>query len=69
MCSYNKLNGIYASENTMLLSDILKKEWGFKGFVVSDWGAVNDRVEGIKEGLNLEMPGSGGINDKKLLKR
>lgn len=64
MCAYNRLNGTYCSENTTLLTDILKKEWGFPGLVVTDWGAVNDRVEGLKAGLDLEMPGSGGMNDR-----
>ncbi len=57
MCSYNKLNGTYAAENRMLLTEILKKEWGYEGFVVSDWGAVHDRVEALEAGLDLEMPG------------
>ena len=57
MCSYNKLNGTYAAENHRLLTEILKEEWGFEGFVVSDWGAVHDRVEALKAGLDLEMPG------------
>ena len=66
MCSYNRLNGDYASENKPLLTDILRDEWGFDGFVMSDWGAVNDRVKGVAAGLELEMPGSGGVNDRKL---
>ncbi|MAT97006.1 MAG: glycosyl hydrolase [Anaerolineaceae bacterium] len=57
MCAYNKLNGTYASEHQRLLTDILKNEWGFEGFVVSDWGAVHDRVASLKAGLDLEMPG------------
>jgi beta-glucosidase len=57
MCSYNKLNGTFASQNHRLLTEILKKEWNFEGLVVSDWGAVHDRVEALKAGLDLEMPG------------
>ena len=57
MCSYNKLNGEYASESYRLLTEILRDEWGFDGVVVSDWGAVNDRVKGLAAGLELEMPG------------
>jgi beta-glucosidase len=57
MCSYNKLNGTYASQNRKLLTEILKEEWGFEGFVVSDWGAVHDRVSALQAGLDLEMPG------------
>jgi len=57
MCAYNKLNGEYCSENHYLLTDILKNEWGFEGLVVSDWGAVHDRVASLQGGLDLEMPG------------
>lgn len=57
MCSYNKINGTFGSENDYLLTDILKKEWGFEGLVVSDWGAVHDRVAGLKAGMDWEMPG------------
>ena len=64
MCAYNRVNGIFAAEHRYLLHEILKKEWGFEGFVVSDWGAVHDRVEGIKAGLQLEMPGNDGINNQ-----
>ena len=68
MCSYNKINGEYASENRYLLTDILRKEWGYKGCVVSDWGAVNNRVKGLQAGLDLEMPYSGGYNDRQIVK-
>ena len=68
MCSYNRVNGIHASESERFLTEILRDEWGFKGFVVSDWGAVNDRVKGVKAGLDLEMPSSYGQNDKKIVK-
>lgn len=64
MCSYNPINGEHASDNKYLLTDILRKEWGYKGIVVSDWGAVNDRIKGILAGLDLEMPTSNGINDR-----
>ena len=57
MCSYNRVNGEYASENQELLTDILREQWGFDGIVMSDWGAVNDRVKGLVAGLDLEMPG------------
>ena len=60
MCSYNRINGVYASENRWLLTDVLRDEWGFEGLVVSDWGAVNERADGIRAGLDLEMPSSGG---------
>ena len=67
MCSYNRINGVYASENPWLLTDVLRGEWGFKGYVMSDWGAVSDRVAGVAAGLDLEMPSSGGINDRKIV--
>ncbi len=66
MCSYNKINGTYAAENKHLLTEILRDEWGFDGYVMTDWGAVNNRVEGIRAGLDLEMPASGGVNDARI---
>ena len=67
MCSYNRINGTYASENRWLLTDVLRKEWGFEGYVMSDWGATADRVIGVHAGLDLEMPASGGVNDRKIV--
>ena len=68
MCSYNQINGTFASENKWLLTDVLRGEWGFKGYVMSDWGAVNDRVKGLEAGLELEMPASGGDNNAMIVK-
>lgn len=67
MCSYNSVNGNFASENPHLLTEILRDEWGYKGIVMSDWGATNFRPDGVKAGLDIEMPSSGGINDKKVV--
>lgn len=67
MCSYNQINGTFASENPWLLTDVLRKEWGFEGYVMSDWGAVNQRVPGLKAGLDLEMPSSGGVTDAEIV--
>ena len=64
MCAYNRLNGVYCSEHDWLLNKVLREEWGFDGLVMTDWGAANDRVQGVKSGLDLEMPNSGGITDK-----
>lgn len=64
MNSYNRINGTYVGDSKEYLTDILRDEWGFDGYVVSDWGAVNDRVQALKAGLDLEMPASGGINDQ-----
>ena len=67
MCSYNRVNGVFASENHWLLTEVLRDEWGFEGYVMSDWGAVSDRVKGVEAGLDLEMPSSGGYNDRKIV--
>ena len=67
MCAYNRINGVYASEDPWLLTTVLRYEWGFEGLVVSDWGAVNDRVAGVRAGLDLEMPSSGGRTDAQLV--
>lgn len=66
MCCYNRVNEEYGSENRYLLTDVLKKQWEHEGVVVSDWGAVNERVNGLKAGLDLEMPYSGGDRDKQI---
>lgn len=63
MCSYNKVNDVYASQNHWLLTEVLRDEWGFEGVVVSDWGAVRDRVAAVAAGLDLEMPATGGRTD------
>lgn len=67
MCSYNLVNGSYASENEHLLNDILREEWGYEGVVLSDWTAVNDRIRGLKAGLDLEMPGPADYNTKAIV--
>lgn len=66
MCAYNRVNGTYCGEHEWLLNQVLREEWGFEGLVVSDWGATNDRVLGVANGLDLEMPGSGGVNDRRV---
>lgn len=68
MCSYNKINGVYAAESKTYLTDILRGEWGFDGYVMSDWGAVNDRVPDLLAGLDLEMPASGDSNTKEIIR-
>ena len=67
MCSYNKVNGVYASRNRWLLTDVLRGDWGFAGAVVSDWGAVSDRVDSVRAGMDLEMPGSNGTTDAEII--
>ena len=64
MCSYNRINDVYSSENRWLLTEVLREEWGFDGLVMTDWGAVHDRVAGVTAGLDLEMPSSRGWNDQ-----
>ncbi len=68
MSSYNEINGVYANENKHLLREILVDEWGFDGYVVSDWGASNDHALGVKNGSHLEMPGTGIVGQKEVLK-
>jgi beta-glucosidase len=67
MCSYNKVNGEYASQHRWLLTDVLREEWGFDGLVVSDWGAVHDRVAALRAGLDLEMPPKIGVSDREIV--
>ena len=63
MNSYNRINGTFVGESSEYLTELLRNEWGFDGYVMSDWGAVNDRVEALKAGMDLEMPSSNGVND------
>ncbi len=67
MCAYNKVNGTYASEHHWLLTRVLRDEWGFDGLVVSDWGAVHDRVAALAAGLDLQMPGAGPRPDEQVV--
>jgi len=68
MCAYNKLNGVYCTENEKLINGILRDEWGFEGLAISDWAAINDRTDALKAGLDLEMPGSGYVCVSELAK-
>jgi beta-glucosidase len=68
MCSYNKINGVYASQHRWLLTEVLRGEWGFEGLVVSDWGAVVDRVAAVHAGLDLTMPGPDAAGDRALVR-
>ena len=68
MCSYNKINGgVLPVKSPRTLTEILRDEWGFDGYVMSDWGAVNDRVKGLAAGLELEMPSSNGVRDAQIV--
>ena len=67
MSAYNRINGVYCSENDWLLNRVLRRDWKFQGAVMTDWGAANDRVSGIRAGNDLEMPASGGVNDRRLV--
>ena len=67
MCAYPKLNGVHCSDSKTLLTDILRTEWGFGGMVVTDWGAMNDRIEGFRAGCDLNMPGGSDYMEKDVL--
>lgn len=67
MCAYPKLNGVHCSDHKGLLTDILREEWGFEGMVVTDWGAMNDRIEGFRAGCDLNMPGGSAYMEKEVL--
>ena len=67
MCAYPKLNGVHCSDNKELLTDILRREWGFSGMVITDWGAMNDRIEGFRAGCDLNMPGGSDYMEKDVL--
>lgn len=68
MCSYNRINGVYSCENDWLLNKVLRDEWGFEGLVMTDWGAIDERVPSLKAGLDLEMPDCHGETDKLIVK-
>lgn len=67
MCSYNKINGVHASDDQWLLTDVLRSEWGFDGLVVTDWGAMNDRIEGFRAGCDLNMPGGAAYMEQEAI--
>jgi beta-glucosidase len=67
MCSYNRIGGVYSSDNPWLLTEVLRDTWGYEGLVMTDWGAMNDRVQAVLAGLDLEMPASNGVNDAKIV--
>lgn len=67
MCSYNKINGVHASDNKWLLTDVLREEWGFDGMVVTDWGALCDRIKAYQAGCDLNMPGGSKYMEKAAL--
>ena len=67
MCSYNKIDGVYSSENPWLLREVLRDEWGFDGFTMTDWGACNDHVKGVEAGMDLAMPSLGPGADEKIV--
>ncbi|CAN5312137.1 glycoside hydrolase family 3 C-terminal domain-containing protein [soil metagenome] len=66
MCAYNLVNGTYASQHRWLLTDVLRDRFGFDGLAMTDWGATDDRLEGIRAGLDLEMPGGAGAHDERI---
>ena len=67
MCSYNRINGVYASQDPWLLTEVLRDEWGFDGLVMSDWGAVDDPTQALPAGLDLEMPSTGGASARAIV--
>lgn len=67
MCAYNQLNGVHCSDNQPLLTEILREEWGFEGAVLTDWGAMSDRIEGFRAGCDLNMPGGSDYMEKEVL--